>query len=451
MNALKIIAILVVSVSIQACGLRMQNHYVKMRPHLVSGNYDAANEYLDLTKKSFYKSEKNRLLFFMDKAMVLHGAGRFKESNAYIEQAKIAAQELWTESVRENIGALLTTDNALSYSGEDFERVLIHFVGALNHIGLGDYGAARVEARQITNKLELYNQSHKGKRSAYKDDAFARWLAGKLAETEGGIQSLNDAWIDYKKAIKVYKTDYLQRYGTAAPRLLMADALRVLNGLGADFNEEFDALRKANPNARFVMQSEKRKLGELVFIHLNGEAPFKRDMFWTAQADGDIIRVAYPQFIRKPRTIVSARVHLEGTKVSTKTELVEDITAIAVENLNDHMARIKAKAIARSIAKYIASKGIQAAGKKVGGDGGSILQVAGVLMNWGSAIAEEADKRSWITLPAAVNVGELYAKPGKYKAVIEYLDGRGQVVQTHSKEVVLKPGKTAFISHRTYY
>lgn len=451
MNALKIIAILVVGMSIQACGLRMQNHYVKMRPHLVSGNYDAANDYLDLTKKSFYKSEKNRLLFFMDKAMVLNGAGRFKESNTYVEQAKIAAQELWTESIRENIGALLTTDNALAYSGEDFERVLIHFVAALNHIGMGDYSAARVEARQITNKLELYNSSQKGKRSSYRDDAFARWMAGKLAETEGGMQALNDAWIDYKKAIKVYKTDYLKRYGTAAPRLVLADALRVLNGLGADFSEEFDALRKANPNARFMTQREKRKLGELVFIHLNGEAPFKRDMFWTAQAGGDIIRVAYPQFIRKPRSIVGARVRLEGTKFQTKTELAQDITAIAIENLNDHLARIKAKAIARSVAKYIASKGVQAAGKNVGGDGGNLLQIAGVLMNWGSAIAEEADKRSWITLPGAVNVGELYAKPGKYKAIVEYLDGRGQVVQTHSQEVVLKAGKTAFVSHRTFY
>ena len=121
MTRLKIASVFVVAICIQACGLNMQNHYVKMRPHLVSGNYDAANDFLDLTKKSFYKSEKNRLLFFMDKAMVLNGAGRFKESNAFLEQAKIAAQELWTESIGENIGAILTTDNNLSYAGEDFE------------------------------------------------------------------------------------------------------------------------------------------------------------------------------------------------------------------------------------------------------------------------------------------------------------------------------------------
>ena len=114
------------------------------------------------------------------------------------------------------------------------------------------------------------------------------------------------------------------------------------------------------------------------------------------------------------------------------------------------MARIKAKAIARSVAKYIASKGVQAAGENAGGSGGQLLQVAGVLMNWGSAIAEEADKRSWITLPGAVNVGALYGKPGKYTAFIEYLDGRGRVVQTHSQEIVLKAGRTVFLSHRTF-
>ena len=75
-------------------------HYVKMRPHLVSRNFDAANDYLEQTKKSFYKSEKNRLLFYMDKAMVLHHGGRYEESNVFLERGKIAAEELWTESVR---------------------------------------------------------------------------------------------------------------------------------------------------------------------------------------------------------------------------------------------------------------------------------------------------------------------------------------------------------------
>ena len=208
----------------------------------------------------------------------------------------------------------------------------------------------------------MYSRKHKGHRSAYTDDAFSRWLAGKLAETEGGFSALNDAWIDYKKAIHVYKTEYLKRYGTAVPRLVLADAFRVLNGLGSDFSEEFDSPTKINPNARFIRQAERKKLGELVFIHLNGEAPFKRDMFWTAQADADIIRVAYPKFIPKPRSIVGARVP-EGTQIVGSTELAEDVTAIAIENLDDHMARIKAKAIARSVAKYIASKGVQAAGR----------------------------------------------------------------------------------------
>lgn len=451
MKFIQVAAMIAVVLMLEACGLNMQNHYVKMRPHLVSGNYDAASDYLDLTKKSFYKDEKNRLLFFMDKAMVLHGAKRYKESNAYLEQAKVAAQELWTESVGENIGAILTTDNSLSYAGEDFERVLLHFVGALNYIGLGDYAAARVEARQVTSQLEMYSNQHKEGRSAYRDDGFARWLAGKLAETEGGISALNDAWIDYKRAISVYEGEYLKRYGTATPRQLLADALRVLNGLGADFSEEFDSLREANPRTKFLSQRDRLKKGELVFLHLNGEAPFKRDQFWTAQANNDIIRVAYPQFVAKPRAIVGARLTLEGTALTARTELAEDVTAIAIENLDDHIARIKAKAIARSIAKYIASKGVQAAGKETGGTAGSVLQVAGVLMNWGSAIAEEADKRSWITLPAAVNVGTLYADPGEYNLLVEYLDHRGNVVTSRSNAVKLKAGKTTFHSERTYH
>ena len=436
-----------------ACGMKPEKYYQQMRPNLLKGNYDAAAEFIEKNKTKIY-SEDNRLLFYMDKGMVLSLGKKYAESNAMMEKAKTAAEDLWTESISANALALVTTDNSLPYQGEDFEKVMLHFVAAWNFMGLGDYDGARVEARQVTNKLELYANKYAEQEGTqlYKDDAFARWLAGKLAEADGGTEGLNDAWIDYKKAITVYETDYAQRYGTPVPDMLVQDALRVLEALGPDFRDDYSKLRSRFPKAAYMKQQETRAVGEIVLLHMSGEAPYKIDKFWDAQAATEWIRVAYPEFVEKPKRITRARiVPLEG--VAGETELAQNLTAIAMQNLNDHMGRIKAKAIARAVAKYLASKAGQAAGAelyKKNEGAGAALFLASTIFGVASAAAEEADKRSWITLPSQIWMGRTYVPPGKQKLKLQFLDAAGSVVQSEEVEADVQPGKTTFVTYRTY-
>jgi len=380
--------------------------------------------------------------------MVLHLAKKYQESNAMMEQAKTAAEELWTESVGKNAAAWVTTDNSLPYQGEDFEKVLLHFVAALNFMGLNDYSAARVEARQVTAKLELYNASYPEGKNAYSDDGFARWLSGKLAETEGGRTALNDAWIDYKKAIAVYEKDYAGRYQTAVPRFLVADALRVTQALGADFKEEYDQLKAKFPSVLFKTEAETKEVGQVVLIHMSGEAPYKVDKFWEAYSDKDIVRIAYPEFVPKPSAVTGASISVGGA--TGQTELGEPITAIAIQNLNDHMGRIKAKAIVRAIAKFVAAKAAQAGGKKAGGNAGAALQILGAAAEVANAVAEEADKRSWITLPSAVNVASVWAPVGQTQMQVTFLGAGGRPMGSATLPVEVKAGQTTFVSYRTF-
>ncbi|MBN1962980.1 MAG: hypothetical protein JW841_18775 [Deltaproteobacteria bacterium] len=427
-------------------GLNMEKHYQKMRGQMVARDYDDASKYLDKVKQDFY-GEKNRLLFYMDKGMVLHLAGKYKESNQFLEKAKTTAQDLWTESVGSNAAAWITTDNALPYQGEDFEKVFIHFVAALNFIDLADYDAARVEARQITNKLELYNSKYTDKsgKNAYKDDAFSRWLSGKLAETEGSA-GYNDAWIDYKKALDVYRSDYVTRYGTPVPRFLVGDALRALTKLGPEFSQELATVKAKYPN---VSVPDDKGMGEVILLHLSGEAPYKIDKFWDAKAGNKPIRIAYPEFVPKPFHIASVRVISNNNQGTS--ELAENVTAIAKQNLNDHMARIKAKAIARAIAKAIAAATADAAGKNMGNKkAGAALQLASAIFSVASAVNEQADKRSWITLPAAINVARIMLPAGDHELQLEFLASNGNVIERGTVKAKAVAGRPTFVSYRTY-
>lgn len=445
-NAVPGLALLLALTS--GCALNMQKHYQKFRPSLVNGNFDQADNYIEKAKVNYY-GKKNRLLYYMDKSVVLHLGKRYKESNAFLEKAKSAVEELWTESIGEHAAAWITTDNSLSYQGEDFEKVLIHFIAALNHIALGDFSAARVEARQIGAKLELYNSKYENKsRSAYTDDAFARWLAGKMAATDGTFSGYNDAWIDYRKAIAIYRGEYSERYGTQVPKYLVQDALHALDALGSDFAEEFETLRSEYPAVPFTAAADAKEMGQIVFIHSAGEAPYKIDQFWTSHAGKDTIRIAYPKFVAKHARITQARMRVAEQSVSS--QLAQDVTSIAIENLRDHMGRIKAKAIARAVAKFIAGKAAQNAGKKKGGDAGAALQILGAAWNIGNAVAEQADKRSWITLPAQVNIAQMYVPPGPVSIEVDFLDGSGNVVRSDTFDGQVEVGKTLFLSHRTF-
>jgi len=435
-----------------ACGLNMQKHYKNMQSDMRQHRYDEVNVYIDKVKEKFY-SKDNRLLYYMDKGLVLNHGKRYEESNQFMEQAKTTADELWTESIGKNALAWVTTDNSLPYQGQDFEKVFLHLVSAFNYIGQEKFDGARVEARQVTNKLELYNSKYEEK-NVYSDDAFARWLSGKLAATElaqAGQAAINDAWIDYRKAVTVYQNEYIKRYKTPLPGFVVADAMHAASVLGNDFTDDLQGLRKEFPGVQFVRQSDRKDKGEIVFIHLSGEAPYKKDEFWTATADNDVIRIAYPVFVPKPHFIQSSLIHIEATGDTSRTELAQDITAIAVQNLADQMGRIQGKAIARQVAKYIAGKAAQAAGKKAGNNAlGGALQLAGAAFNAASAITEEADKRSWITLPSQIWVSEMLVAPGTHSLDVTFNDVYGRPVEVADLDVDVRAGHTTFVIYRTY-
>ena len=194
-------------IKIIGCGLKVNVHYKNYDSHLHNRNFKQADSYVKSQKENFYGKE-NRLLYYLDRGSILHLDKQYKKSNQFFDKAKIVAEELWTESISANALALATTDNALPYQGEDFEKVYIHFLKTLNYLQMNQYSSARVEARQIYILLDLLNTKYKENSNTYKDDAFAHFLAGKILETESGYTSLNAAWIEYKKALDIYKNDF---------------------------------------------------------------------------------------------------------------------------------------------------------------------------------------------------------------------------------------------------
>ncbi|HAD95977.1 MAG TPA: hypothetical protein DCG19_01160, partial [Cryomorphaceae bacterium] len=154
-----------------------------------AGDIQKADKLLDKNEKT--GKGRNRLLYFMQKGVVLQMQGKFEESNQYLEQAYT-----FIEDYKKNFGSealsLLTNPMMKPYTGEDHEKVLIHYYKALNYLQLNQPQPALVEARRLNNKLNQLNDKYENKKNRYKDDAFAHILMGIAYEMDNDV---NNAFI----------------------------------------------------------------------------------------------------------------------------------------------------------------------------------------------------------------------------------------------------------------
>src|SRR3972149_3931808 len=163
---------------LSSCAPSIQ-HYTRINNYLYQGQYTEADSALEKSKSDY--GLRNEVLYFLDRAMVLHLAGRYTESNTFLDKAESGMEELYTRRITAEAGAMLTNDNLLPYEGEDFEKVMVNVIGALNYVYMHQWDDALVEARKVDHKLNTLNDKYE-KKNVNKEDAFARYLSGLLYE-----------------------------------------------------------------------------------------------------------------------------------------------------------------------------------------------------------------------------------------------------------------------------
>ncbi len=379
---------------------------------IVAEKFRTALKVLDVNKEGYGKV--NELLYLLDRGLVLHMARRYEESIQTFEQAKLKYDALYTKSLT-NLGATWAiNDYRAPYHGEDFERVMVNIFEALNYAALGNVEEALVEARDVDSVLLSINARYDSRqKNVYKEDAFARFLMGVLYEWEATPAGLNDAYISYAKAVEIYENDYQSHYDVKVPALLKENLLAVAQWMG---DEEFRKYHKKFSDVSFLSLADKKKKAQVYVIHYTGLSPIKHeDSLVFPLPGGYLNRVAFPKYDKRiyeePASVFSAR-SARGGPFLIPTELSEDVGGIAIKNLDNRRGRVMAKAVLRPLGKYAVER--VAEGELDKNDGG---QSADVLRTLGSAynvFSEQADLRSWQTLPDQIRIGRLVLSPGEY-------------------------------------
>jgi hypothetical protein len=135
--------------------------------------------------------EKDRVLFLMERGTALQAAGRYEDSVQDFIDASDLIDKLETLSVSKGATSMVVNDTVQNYRGVPYERTLVHGLASLNHMALGRWNDAAVEARRIIRSLSPEVKSD------YPEDAFSRYLAGFCLEL---TDDPSNAALQYRKA-----------------------------------------------------------------------------------------------------------------------------------------------------------------------------------------------------------------------------------------------------------
>lgn len=454
------------------------SHYAKVERSLLAGNSAQAVTIMQSAKEDY--GDKNRLLYLLDQGMVLHLAQQYVESNKALEEANTLVEELYTKHLRDEASALLVNEAQRPFVGDPFEHVMINVVKALNYAALQQWNEALVEGRRIDHRLNVLHDKQEGTET-YQEDPFARYLVGLLYDITG---DLNNAYVGYRKAEQVYE-DSQEWSRVVFPDILKADLIRTAERLG--LSDEVRQYREKYPEIGVASGSEGLSTqAQLIVISYYGEGPKKEDVFidvpvsldalylvaltkpWFGRSTrdtrggesllyglhGQIARIALPRLTMKKTTVAYDVIEVTNQTAGFKTqsERVYDIGAVAEKNLADEYDALVLRAVARSAMKMAAAEGIAIGARAAAGrnNQGWVGLLVGAIARILALATEEADVRSWRTLPGEFQLTRLWVKPGDYSLAIQSMDHQGRKTGgSQQRHLQLIKGETTLVIHQS--
>ena len=367
-----------------------------------SGQIDAALKKLDENNTG----TEPDLLYHLEKGELLRMKGAIAESRdtwlkadetvrAWEDIAKTDPQRIFSEA-----GAYLVNDKTRRYDGQDYEKVLLSTRLALDHVLLGDWDLARIEVKKMHEREAVIAEL----RSKEIEDAQAKGEENNVTTTYKDhkgypVELLEDPEVvelrnGYQSAIGHYVAGFVYE-ALGEPSLAAAgyrQAIELRPGIPlletglADLDQ-----RSARPEAGMT---------DVLLVVEAGVAPAWKSIsipLPVPTSKGLIVFSTSFPVIRA----VSDHVSLPAPRLADAEVAVVPVTNIDVQArraLKDQMPGIVVRTVIRAVAKGV----LQAEAQRH--DKTGLLSLATRIA---SVVTEQADERSWRSLPALIGIARL--------------------------------------------
>ena len=404
-------------------------------------------------QKDASRAGADRLLALYELGGCHHLAGDPGRSLGFFNTADAVAREyegqalISASEAARNAGAVLTSDAALKYEGFGYEKVMARTLNAINYLFIGDMEGARVEVRKAEEYQLLERERHQreirragqrppqGAESARLDNpavaarygrlfdsvrnvrnsfenAFTYYLSSQI-HLARGEDGLNDAAVEIRRAFEL------------APEVpeVRAGYLEIARGQGGSFlDEALAALQVADPGPAPAPGG-----ASVVVIFEAGLMPPLEEVRLDLPANDRLYSLAFP--IYGPLGPAQAPLILTAGAGTFSTSRVLDTRLLAVKSLQERMPGLLIRGLLGAMAKGEVQRRTE---REYG-------PFAGLVSKLASAVLTSADRRSWLSLPAEVQVGVCRLSAGRQTLAL-----RGPGVGD-SVTLDLAPGSRSFL------
>jgi hypothetical protein len=317
------------------------------------------------------------------------------------------------ERLAETLGSWVLNDTARSYPGEGFERVYLHCSLAQAYLALGKVDDVYVEARLANQLLESEEQLYETEYAA------GGWGHFVSAVTYELIGQPDQAFIDYQRMKE-------KSVGTAL-------AGRALVRLAGQLGRSEDLRQLVDEHGPDGVRPQ--GAASVVVLGAIGLGPVKVESALAIPTPDGVLKMAVPHYVARPTPVTGLRLMETASQESVATDLIESVTRVAVQNLEDRLAWMAAKSVARGILKRELTQELEEEYDLAG-------RVAGDLF---ALLSERADVRAWLTLPDSYQACRLFVAPGVHGLRLEAVGGE----TVELGEFELDPGETMLVFART--
>lgn len=375
------------------------------------------------------------ILIRFERGMILQDMGLFAQSSSeYLDAArKIRENEdravISAGRAASQAGTLLISEQVMPYEGEDFEKIMLHALNALNFLMQGDPEGARVEARNAHQRQRDLSARHEKRLEEARRETESRLWEQTLEEADrtgyellreksGTVFSvyhnalasyisslvyelnneLDEAYIDMKQAYQAYPSS----------RSIQRDLVRLSRTIGfREDQQRWEAMfGKSEPPPSDAV--------DVFVLFSHGLAPVKDPLSLPIPIRDGFVFASLPVYRFTPSKVSGAAV--TAGLLGEETSIVCDIDAIASRNLMDAFPILFAKQVARS---YLKARAVSGMAREHGGTGALL----GTLF---AAVTEQADLRTWSMLPKQIQVARLFVPRTVSEITIQAVPAAGQ-------------------------
>ena len=359
------------------------------------------------------------ILYYFEKGELLRLGSKYESSrDAWLQADEIV--RTWEDEYRinptkviGNIGSVLVSDRVRRYDGQDYEKVFLSTRLMLDHIMLGNIDHARIEMKKTFERetlIKQFREQEYDKISEEKKNNSISVMPNDLLENGYPMDRLEGPEVNalkngYQNAFAHYLSGYFFEM-TGEPSL-SAPGYRNALELRPD-----STLIRAKVNGKHTRPGPNE--ADVLFVVESGQAPAWKSITIPLPLPIDkklvIVPLSFPVVISSG-VYTPQELAVGGKKLPVET--IVNVDAMAKRQLKDQLPGIIGRTAIRATVKGGVNYVAQEKGGVLGGIAAALL----------TTVTEQADERSWRTLPARLSIARAVLPVGEQ--TVEFRTDRG--------------------------